>query len=97
MDSYDSDSDSEYSSPEAPSYLEAAARGLVDSASAPAGETVEAPLDSQDPGETVAEASQGAPTKTQSYRWRRARAATRRQQEMTGPARRVPATQRVGD
>ena len=53
-----------------------------------------APPDSRGPGETAAEASQGAPTKTQSRRRRRARAAARRGMGNTEAGRCVPAKMR---
>ncbi|CAD6214468.1 unnamed protein product [Miscanthus lutarioriparius] len=90
MDSYDSDTDFDYSSPEAASYLDVARRGCEAVSTGRAG----AQPDSQGPGETAAEASHCAPTKTQSRR--RARAAARRGTGRATATQRVPATQRIG-
>jgi hypothetical protein len=93
MDSYDSDYDLDcYSSETTPSYLDVARRGIE--ASAAGRESTQ--LDSRGPGETVAEASHCAPTKTQSRRRRRARAAARRGTYRATASKRIPATQRVG-
>ena len=92
MDSYDSDTDFDCSSPEAASYLDVARRGCEAASTGPAG----AQPDSQGPGETAAEVSHCAPTKTQSRRRRRARAAARRGTGRATAMQRVPATQRIG-
>ena len=92
MDSYDSDTDFDCSSPEAASYLDVARRGCEAVSTGRAG----AQPDSQGPGETAAEASHCAPTKMQSCCRRRARAATRRGTGRATATQRVPATQRIG-
>ena len=93
-----------------PSYLEAATKGAPRQAPSSADLPGGAPADSQGPGETVAEASHGALSKTQARRKQRARTIARLKGEAEGrtasqtaklagaaaPGQRIPATQRVG-